>query len=296
MGKLSGFIVMSDTILLEKNWKPYFAALLADTQSQLFLSSPFISTNGAEFLALHLSEECRAKGVVRVLTNLSPQNVAQGATDPKAIQIIEAAVTNFKLWHLPSLHAKVYVSDAKKAIVTSGNLTAGGLSRNCEYGIGLENEALAQNVLSDLTAYADLGVNINREHLAAYTQIADAVKAQFQQAQKSVKKEIGKTFNALLQDAETELLQARFSQGPAHRIFGKTIVYLLHKHGPLTTQQLHDLIAQIHPDLCNDSVDLLINNRNFGKKWKHGVRSSQVSLKRAGEIELVNGQWRLLNA
>jgi hypothetical protein len=69
-----------------------------------------------------------------------------------------------------------------------------------------------------------------------------------------------------------------------HAIFSDTILYLLKKNGPLTTAELHPLIQSIHPDICDDSIDRVINGQHFGKKWKHQVRSVQQLLKRQGLI------------
>ena len=76
-----------------------------------------------------------------------------------------------------------------------------------------------------------------------------------------------------------------------HTVFAKSIGYLLRKNGPMTTVQLHELIRELHPDLCDDSVDRVIDGKHFGKKWKHAVRTAQQSLKKKGEAEFANGVW-----
>jgi hypothetical protein len=59
----------------------------------------------------------------------------------------------------------------------------------------------------------------------------------------------------------------------------------------LMTVTLHDLIEQIHPDLCDNSVDRIIDGKRFGKKWKHAVRTAQQQLKRKGLVTIENGAW-----
>jgi len=61
----------------------------------------------------------------------------------------------------------------------------------------------------------------------------------------------------------------------------------------MKTADLHPLIQQMHPDLCDDSVDRVIEGVNFGKKWKHLVRSAQQALKREGQIAFDGSKWRL---
>lgn len=59
------------------------------------------------------------------------------------------------------------------------------------------------------------------------------------------------------------------------------------------THEIHPLVEGIHPDLCDNSVDRVINGVHFGKRWKHMVRNAQQSLKAQGLIEIDNRNWRL---
>lgn len=279
--------------LLERDWKTHLADSIASAESEIFISSPYITSPGAKFVTDKLPKRVRTHGGISFLTNLSPQNVAQGATDPNALRMLGQAVAHFKLWHLPNLHAKVYVVDDKCALVTSGNLTAGGLKRNYEYGVRITDAATVKAVLSDVTSYAHLGANISDEQLVTYIEIGSQVRASFREAEAKVRRSAHREFTALVQTAKDKLIEAKISEGPIHTVFAKTILYLLRKHKRLTTRETHDLIAEIHPDLCDDSVNRVINGQAFGKKWKHIVRTSQQNLKSAGLIQLQNGYWKL---
>ena len=94
---------------------------------------------------------------LRLVTDLSPVNIYQASTDPDALRIIADSVPNLTLLHLPRLHAKVYVSDHRRAVITSANLTAGGLHRNYEYGVFIDSESVAREICEDITEYSDLG-------------------------------------------------------------------------------------------------------------------------------------------
>ncbi|MEX0717989.1 MAG: hypothetical protein WD066_15450 [Planctomycetaceae bacterium] len=85
----------------------------------------------------------------------------------------------------------------------------------------------------------------------------------------------------------------RLIAGSMTTIFEKTIVYLLETHGALATVEIHPMIARIHSDLCDDSIDRVIDGRRYGKKWKHAVRSAQSHLKADGKIALAHEKWRL---
>ena len=70
---------------------------------------------------------------------------------------------------------------------------------------------------------------------------------------------------------------------------------MLNSHGPLTTKELHPLVKKIHPDLCDDTIDRIIDGKNYGKKWWHAVRTSQQKLQKKGLIQLSNGKWEIVN-
>ena len=92
---------------------------------------------------------------------------------------------------------------------------------------------------------------------------------------------------ALLED-----VRARVREGVT-RVFSRTILFLL-QGGPLRTIDLHPQIKRIHPDLCDDSVDRVIDGERFGKRWKHLVRTAQQILKRDGSVQFDGTFWRLV--
>jgi len=102
-----------------------------------------------------------------------------------------------------------------------------------------------------------------------------------------------KEFEESLRAASDELIRVRLAGGAMHTVFARTICYLLRRHGPLTTQEIHPLVASIHPDLCDDSVDRVIDGKRFGKKWKHAVRTAQQQLKKKGIVEYDGEVWML---
>jgi len=98
----------------------------------------------------------------------------------------------------------------------------------------------------------------------------------------------------LLESAQKELIKDRLNVGAVHNVFSKTILYILQRNPKgLKTANIHSEIQEIHPDLCNDEIDRVINGKSFGKKWKHAVRNSQQHLKKNGLIVLEQNKWRL---
>ncbi len=89
-------------------------------------------------------------------------------------------------------------------------------------------------------------------------------------------------------------MKNRIKEGKTiNAIFSDTILYFLEKKGALSTEEIHPLIQAMHPDICDDSIDRVINGQHFGKRWKHLVRNAQQALKKRGLIFLKNNKWHL---
>jgi hypothetical protein len=227
------------------------------------------------------------------LTNLSPQNICQGATDPEAVRLLAAQVTSTTVTHLPRLHAKVYVADTKCAIVTSGNLTAGGLTRNQEYGVATTDPEAVKQIRQDLEDFGQLGTKIGLAQLLAYCTVAERIQKSFRKQLASARKDARDEFTRTCRVAEDELVRLRLHGSSPTKIFEDTILYLLKTQGPLSTRQLQPQVQALHPDLCDDTVDRVIDGQHFGKRWKHMVRTAQSHLKDRGSAEIFQNKWRL---
>lgn len=279
--------------LLREDWKENLAALVQCASESLLISSPFVSRRGVEFLVDHLPNSIQNDGSVKVLANLSPQNIVQGATEPESLQQLSNEVSDTIIHHLPGLHAKVYVADTQKAIVTSGNLTAGGLEKNYEYGVSTSDVEAISIIREDLEEYAGLGARVEKDELHRYVKAAQNVRSSFREQQRSQEEAAREKFEEALAEAQDELVRLRLRGESTNATFGKTILYLLRRKGPMATKDLHPHIQRIHPDLCDDSVDRVVEGENYGKRWKHRVRAAQSTLKQRGDIELEDGKWRL---
>lgn len=273
------------------DWQNRFVDVVRSASNDLLLCSPYISRYGCDVVLTGLSQECKDSGCVTVVTDLSPEAICQGSTDPGAIGLVGDHVRNLQVRHLPRLHAKVYVADAKMAIVTSGNLTAGGLRQNYEYGVHLFDPGAVGRIRGDVYAIADLGARVESGQLAEYSEIAREVRSSYDKARRSIAAGIRRRFLGMVRRAEDQLVRLRLAGGAMHTVFAQTILYLLRKLGPLTTVQLHSRIEALHPDLCDNSIDRVIDGKRFGKKWKHAVRTAQQQLKRNGLVNLKGDLW-----
>jgi phosphatidylserine/phosphatidylglycerophosphate/cardiolipin synthase-like enzyme len=279
--------------LLSANWEDDFSSLFRSAKADILISSPYVTNYGVEFLLASLQPGLRRSGRLRLLTDLSPQNIYLGSTDPSAIKKLADRVDNIAISHLPRLHAKVYIADSKQAVITSGNLTAGGLRLNYEYGIVVTDPKTIVRIREDLTDFARLGAFVTPRELSAYCRIAERLRKSYNEQLAAVRKELRSRFEAELREADDELIRLRLAGLPITTVFEKTVLYLLRHRRAMSTSEMHPLIEAIHPDLCDNSVDRIINGQHFGKKWKHAVRRAQSHLKDRGLIEQHDGRWHL---
>lgn len=279
--------------VLSHNWKLRLAALVGRARRNLLISSPYATREGTDLVAGNITATLRDSGHLSFVTDLSPANICQYSTDPAAILSLGESTRRATIRHLPRLHAKVYVADDEVAIVTSGNLTAGGLLHNHECGIEVTDTRLVRRIRRDISDLADLGALVTRDTLTAYCQAVDELRGAFERERRSAARAIKQHFEKTLRAVEDDLIRMRLAGGALHTVFARTIEYLLRRQGPSTTTSLHPLIAALHPDLCDDTVDRVIDGKRFGKKWKHAVRTAQQQLKKQGIVRLDGNVWQL---
>lgn len=276
---------------LKHQWIGEFDSLVRSARDHLMLCAPFVSKHGVSRVREARSGLPPPRNDSLILTDLSPLSVCAGATDPKAVLALGEPLGMIRTVHLPRLHAKVYLADGARAIVTSGNLTLGGLEQNHEYGIDCIDRALAARIERDVTLLASLGCEIDSTALRENCNITDDVRKACASQMRTASRTATRRLNAALRAAEDSLIRVRLEHGPVHAVFAKTIAYLLQRHRQLPTSRLHPLIRRMHPDLCDDSIDRVIDGQRFGKKWKHAVRTAQQQLKKRGQITLRDGDW-----
>jgi phosphatidylserine/phosphatidylglycerophosphate/cardiolipin synthase-like enzyme len=279
--------------LLRNPWVDSFRTLVSIAESDLLLVSPFVKVQATDEVISTLQRRGMDRDVrVTLVTNLRPESILSAATDLEAVSRLETSLPRFELVHLPSLHAKVYIADNRVAVVTSANLTLPGIATNLEYGVALTDPSTVREVRRDFENYAHLGAKIEASDFEILLRESRELRDAFVKAERSIRSDARRALASRLEGVQVQLLKQRVKVRTAHSVFADTILYLLAR-GPLRTAEMHPLIKQLHPDLCDDSVDRVIAGTHFGKMWKHGVRTAQVFLRRKGLIRLDEGRWGL---
>ncbi len=271
--------------LITEHWDDAFQQLFAEVKREFVLVAPFIGEQPTKRLCECLSAR-KSPISVYCITNFSPQSLAKGTLDITALIALATCTTDIHIYHLGNLHAKVYIADGRTALITSANFTMQGLQRNQEIGIRLADAHLARQLRARIKRLMNISTPLGLSDLHFLETETSALRATVQEPH--LKKH--PSFRAI----QNKLIQAHLQALPRennteetvseNQIFAKTILHLLREQGPLRTEELHPLIQALHPELCDDSVERIINGIRFGKRWKHMVRNAQQYLKRKGLI------------
>lgn len=116
-----------------------FMGLVKSSKEQLF-ASPFVKNN-----VTRLVIENRPKGSrTSLLTSYKLTNFYRGSSDLQAL--LDCIKNNIEVKSYSRLHAKTYIFDSQKAIVTSANLTLGGMQNNYECGVIIEDREIVKKL------------------------------------------------------------------------------------------------------------------------------------------------------
>ena len=269
------------------------AEVIHFARNELLIASPYIKECEANWLCNELAIGSPNKCRLKVLTDIRSDSVLGGSLDLEALELFGHRRNDVQVVSLPRLHAKVYVADGQRALLTSANLTPSGLDHNFEYGVCLNDAALVSKVREDLEAYVRLGSVVTRPELHSLLEVAQNLKTEYARMVKSASRKLKASFARTLRGARREFLSAQVGTRSAHSLFAEAIIYAL-SQGPIPTEQLHPRVQTLLPDLCDDEIELVINGQRFGKRWKHAVRNAQQYLKRSGQIEFDGAQWSLV--
>lgn len=110
----------------------WLKSALENCSSSLVVSSPYVG----RYLDSAVSQ-LSADVAVTLLTRTLLGDFASNASDLDALHDLAERVGG--ILSLSSLHAKVYVIDRKRALVTSANATFSGMHRNRECGVEIKN-------------------------------------------------------------------------------------------------------------------------------------------------------------
>lgn len=138
--------------LILENHENRLVELLKDTRKELIIVSPWIKQSAANLIIKSVDND-HVK--LKIYTRFNSNDLVKGISDIKALSNLLNYFQKSEIRFIPNLHAKIYISDNKKALITSGNLTRGGLSSNVEAGILLNEDKLASDLANNISSLMD---------------------------------------------------------------------------------------------------------------------------------------------
>ncbi len=127
--------------ILKNPWKDELIHLIENSEKSIQITSPFVK----EDICREILEAKKPNIRFELITDLP--NAYSGALDLTGLELIIKNKGIVKSY--PKLHSKIYIFDSKKAIITSGNLTNGGLLKNFEYGVLLDEIKIVSEIQGD---------------------------------------------------------------------------------------------------------------------------------------------------
>ncbi|HXY74081.1 MAG TPA: phospholipase D-like domain-containing protein [Dehalococcoidales bacterium] len=127
--------------VIKSPWQSLFTYFIKEATKSVYLASPFIKTSTASLIAQNVNPRVD----FRYINSFKLAHFHNGGSDLEALRILKNVKCKEKNVH--KLHAKFFIFD-DVAIVTSGNLTPGGLRNNLEYGI-LVRDKLVDSIKTD---------------------------------------------------------------------------------------------------------------------------------------------------
>jgi len=282
--------------LLHSPFEPHFRRLAEAGETRYLICSPYLSRGPVSSLAEELvSRHSRETLAIRVVTDLSAWNLLGGSTDIAALTALTELVPSAEVVYVPRLHAKVYIAGESLAVVGSANLTELGSRGNLEYGVAIRDPDTVGAIRRDVERYAALGGTVSAASLQSLSDQVRDLREALKTAQASANERLREAAAKLEEETQDELVRLHVAGRTPHAVFAQTIEYLLATR-PMGTRELHEEIRALHPDLCDDTVDRVIDGRHYGKRWKHHVRSAQAHLKAKGVLtrDESTGLWRLV--
>ena len=120
-----------------------FMDLVENTNNEIKLCAPFIKTNIVNDILTYKKQNVN----ISIITNVKFMSFYRKVLDIEALS--KVLDSNGKIYSYPMLHAKFYIFDYNKLIITSANLTEIGLKKNKEYGIISDDRDLINTAIID---------------------------------------------------------------------------------------------------------------------------------------------------
>jgi len=144
-----------NVIFIQNPWENKLLELVDNIHEELFIINPFIKKEIIEKILASLENK-----KLKILLKTNVYDMSNDVFDLESLYLLKTH--NAEIRAIRNLHAKLFIFDNKKAIVTSSNLTKAGLNSNIEFSILIEDDGFVNdNILPVANEYWSSGENIN---------------------------------------------------------------------------------------------------------------------------------------
>jgi len=157
--------------VLNKPMYNIFMEMVIQSNHSIQICSPFIKKEIVSDLYQNKKESVR----ISVVTNINLKSICKKSTDIEALtQIIEQ---RDPLYNFQRLHAKFYIFDKQRLVITSANLTPSGMKRNYEYGLLVSDTSIVEQACSDFESLCtdESSGRITSEHISKISDIIQSI-------------------------------------------------------------------------------------------------------------------------
>lgn len=119
-----------------------FLQMCTDARENIMLCAPFVKQEIADDIISAID----GRLPMQLITNINLQSFHRKSSDLGAI---ERFINNGSVYNCTTLHAKIYIFDNKKCIITSSNLTTSGFRRNLECSVVTDDLELVNSSVNE---------------------------------------------------------------------------------------------------------------------------------------------------
>lgn len=145
-----------------------FLSLCAEARESIILSSPFIKTE----IVKNIFKVTKKDLLMELITNINLESFHRKSSDIEAINMV---VDKGTVYNHTTLHAKFFIFDSKKCLITSANLTISGLRKNFECGVFTDNPNIVNTLVHKYRTIIN-DPNIGKLSILSTTQIMDILR------------------------------------------------------------------------------------------------------------------------
>lgn len=148
-----------DKIFLQNPWENKLLELVSEVKEELIIICPFIKEEIIKNILAFLKDK-----KLKILLKTNVFDISKSVFDLECLYLLNSHNTEIRT--IKNLHAKTFIFDNEKAIVTSSNLTKSGLNSNVEFGILInDKEFVTNNLLPVISDYWNSAQQIDEQEI-----------------------------------------------------------------------------------------------------------------------------------